>query len=68
MGLENHFTHCSDWGMWQDRDRGRVVVLSVFYSFFHHRPGPEVINLFSSSTQLSMKFKLLINNKIAKIN
>ena len=30
--------------------------------------GPEVIKLFSCSTQLSMKFKLLINIEIAKIN
>ena len=27
-------------------------------------PGPEVVNLFSCSTQLSMKFILLINLKI----
>ena len=31
-------------------------------------PGPEVIKLFSCSTQLSMKFKLLINTENAKIN
>ena len=30
-------------------------------------PGPEVIKLFSRSTQLSMKFKMLINIEIAKI-
>ena len=30
--------------------------------------GPEVIKLFSCSTQLSMKFKLLINAEIAQIN
>ena len=29
-------------------------------------PGPEVIKLFSCSTQLNMKFKLLINTEIAK--
>ena len=29
-------------------------------------PGPKVIKLFSSSTQLSMKFKLLIINKMTK--
>ena len=28
------------------------------------RPGPEVIKLFSCSTQLSMKFQLLIKTKI----
>ena len=27
-------------------------------------PGPEVVNFFSCSTQLSMKFQLLINTKI----
>ena len=31
-------------------------------------PGPVVIKLFSCTTQLGMKFKLLINVKIAKIN
>ena len=30
-------------------------------------PGPEVIKLFSSSAQLSMKFQLLINVEIIKI-
>ena len=28
------------------------------------QPGPEVVNLFSCSTQLSTKFQLLINTKI----
>ena len=32
------------------------------------RPGPEVIKLFSSSAQLSMKFQLLINAEIVKIS
>ena len=32
------------------------------------KSGPKVIKLFSYSTQLSMKFKLLINTKIGKIN
>ena len=31
-------------------------------------PGPKVIKLFSCSTQLSMKFKILINIEIAKLN
>ena len=31
-------------------------------------PGPKVIKLFSCSTQLSMKFEMLINIKIAKVN
>ena len=33
-----------------------------------HKPGPEVIKLFSSSAQLSMKFQLLINAEIVKIS
>ena len=33
-----------------------------------HRPGPEVIKLFSRSTQLSLKFEWLINDKIAPKN
>ena len=32
------------------------------------RPGPEAIQLFSSSAQLSMKFQLLINAEIAEIS
>ena len=31
------------------------------------KPGPEVIKLFSCSTQLSMKFIMLINNKMPTI-
>ena len=34
----------------------------------HTIPGPEVIKLFSSSAQLSMKFQLLINVEIVKIS
>ena len=30
------------------------------------KPGPEVIKPFSYSTQLSMKFQLLIKNKVSK--
>ena len=30
-------------------------------------PGPEVVKLFSCSTQLSIKFKLLLNTEIIKI-
>ena len=33
-----------------------------------NNPGPEVIKLFSSSAQLSMKFQLLINVEIIKIS
>ena len=35
---------------------------------FKFSPGPEVIKLFSSSAQLSMKFQLLINVEIVKIS
>ena len=34
----------------------------------YNRPGAKVVKLFSCSTQLSMKFILLINFKIAKID
>ena len=37
---------------------GHVLVMSKI------GPGPEVIKLFSCSTQLSLKFKLLISDKI----
>ena len=36
--------------------------------FNTHLPGLEVIKLFSSSAQLSMKFQQLINAEIVKIN
>ena len=36
------------------------------YSFVIPRPGPEVIKLFSSPTQLCMKFQLLIKTKVLK--
>ena len=39
---------------------------STFYVLRERTPGPEVIKLFSSSTQLSMKFQLLMNDKIVK--
>ena len=32
------------------------------------KPGPEVIKLFSSSAQLSMKFQLLINVEMVEIS
>ena len=37
-------------------------------SFIASGPEAEVIKLFSCSTQLSMKFKMLINIEIAKID
>ena len=36
-------------------------------TFTDYKPGPEVIKLFSYSTQLSMKFILLINVKMPTI-
>ena len=36
-------------------------------SLFLRQPGPEVIKLFSCSTQLSLKFYLLINVKMATL-
>ena len=41
--------------------------LTVIYSLVSVSPGPEVIKLFSCSTQLSIKFKVLIYTKIAQI-
>ena len=54
----------------------RVVLLPLFSRdvvdfvrrTFLWMPGAEVIKLFSCSTQLSMKFKMLINIEIAKID
>ena len=54
---------------------GKPFVGGVFNSIFvclknmlaRHSPSPEVIKLFSCSTQLSMKFILLINLKILTI-
>ena len=39
----------------------------MFTKISMHGPGPEVIKLFSCSTQLSMKFALLINLKLLTI-
>ena len=53
---------------------GVPAVITNLYSletlncFNNHIKVSEVIKLFSCSTQLSMKFKLLINFEIAKIN
>ena len=38
--------------------------LMHFVKIIRHRPGPEVINLFSASTQLSMKIFPLMNVKM----
>ena len=64
----NHITliQCAVW---------TCVIMNDFLEFFDNiymytymsqrdRPGPEVIKLFSCSTQLSMKFFLLINVKM----
>ena len=42
------------------------VGISSVNNLVQMRPGPEVIKLFSSSAQLSMKFQLLINAEIVK--
>ena len=41
-----------------------VYAYSQFYAQSFYISGPEVIKLFSCSTQLSMKFQLLIKSKI----
>ena len=48
--------------------------VSVLYEPYHKKtclqglqPGSEVIKLFSSSAQLSMKFQLLINAEMSKL-
>ena len=38
-----------------------MIIKYCIFSISSHRPGPEVIKLFSCSTQLSTKFILLIN-------
>ena len=51
--------------------KGKYIVYKPHYRrtcCLGFRPGPKVLKLFSWSTQLSMKFKLLINTEIAKIN
>ena len=47
---------------------GVISGLFSLYSPVCGGPGPEVIKLFSCSTQLSMKFELLSNNNTAKIS
>ena len=59
-----------------DKDHQKIMNVSVFplldkYFCFNdkrQKPGREVIKLFSCSTQLSMKFFLLINVKMPSIN
>ena len=48
---------------------GHVLMFSCFnlLTACVHRPGPEVIKLFSCSTQLSMNIFLLINVKMPTI-
>ena len=43
-----------------------VLVLRAGFGLIASVPGAEVIKLFSCSTQLSMKFKMLISIEIAK--
>ena len=44
-----------------------VCIVKIVFVMFSLLPGLEVIKLFSSSAQLSMKFQLLINVEIVKI-
>ena len=45
-----------------------TLLLTMFtYVDSEHRPGPKVIKLFSCSTQLRLKFILLINVKMPSI-
>ena len=49
-------------------NRGVTVTVTVFIlSIWKDRPGLKVVKLFSCSTQLSMKFSLLINMKMPTI-
>ena len=45
---------------------GSIHLSNAKYSFANFT-GPEVIKVFSCSAQLSLKFKLLINAKVAQI-
>ena len=47
---------------------GFAELMLGFADLLHHIPGVEVIKLFSCSTQLSIKSKLLLNDKIDQIN
>ena len=55
-----------------DKNDKILVTMSLFTrlqeQFEFTNPGAEVMKLFSCSTQLSMKFKMLINIEIAKID
>ena len=43
-----------------------LVPSVIIYAHIYSQSGPEVIKLFSCSTQLSTQFQLLINTKIPK--
>ena len=49
------------------RDSSRQIEGQVYIIKYIIQSGPEVIKLFSCSTQLSMKFSLLINMKMPTI-
>ena len=53
--------------IYQVLDTKRLVLTLDKYTKFIMCPGPEVIKLFSCSTQLSMNFSLLINMKMPTI-
>ena len=44
-----------------------LIIMTLRSAMLHYTPGPEVVKLFSCSTQLSMKFFLLINVKMLTI-
>ena len=50
----------------EDSRRACEKRMTCFLSTGNLPPGPEVIKLFSSSAQLSMKFQVLINVEIVK--
>ena len=52
---------CSSWYRWTGWYMCNIAIIVLS----HRRPGPEVIKLFSFSTQVSMKFQMLISIKIS---
>ena len=54
--------------MSRSKNQNRKCVKIIFFIYTNFKiPGPEVIKLFSCSTQLSMKFSPLINVKMPTI-
>ena len=57
----------NNWNMSMCLNYQVVYNMSCTCHEYHMKPGPEVIKLFPCSTQLSMKFFLLINVKMPTI-